>query len=71
MPYEGEPRLGAAEYNRMGPQPDLTIAVLADLGLSDETIGNYFGVGLEQIVAARRYALRTNWPIIGRFHDGR
>lgn len=70
MIYENNPQLGASDYGRMGPQPDLAIAVLADLGLSDERIGNYFSVGLEQIVALRRHALRTNWPVIGRLQDG-
>ena len=66
MACEGEPRLAAAEYGRMGPQPDLSITVLADLGLSDETIGDYFGIGVEQIVALRTHARHTSWRVVGR-----
>lgn len=47
---ENDRQLEPADYGRTGPQPDLATAVLADWGLSDGRIGNYYNVSLDQII---------------------
>ncbi len=44
---------GKVAHGRMGPRPELAVAVLADLGLSDERIGRYFRLPPEKIIAIR------------------
>lgn len=38
---------------RMGHRPELALAALVDLGLSDECLGRYFGVKVEAIRTLR------------------
>lgn len=40
---------------KMGPRPEVAVAVLTDLGLSDRRISQYFGICLAQIAAIRQH----------------
>jgi DNA-directed RNA polymerase specialized sigma24 family protein len=44
----------------MGPMPDRAVAVLADLGLSDEEIARYFNVAVSEITSLQHASGRSS-----------
>ena len=45
--------------DRMGPRPEISVTVLADLGLSDERICRYFGVHRDRVAEIRQLRCQT------------